>query len=138
MFRRIPLTIIVVMFVGILLAGCGGSSGESGAASAGDPERGKQLYEQTLLGPNAAPGCVTCHSRDAGKVLVGPSHAGIATIAETAEPGKSGEEFLKESILTPDAHVTEGFTASIMYQNYGKDLSEQEINDLVAYLLTLK
>jgi hypothetical protein len=25
-----------------------------------------------------------------------------------------------------------------MYQNYGKDLTEQQINDLIAYLMTLK
>jgi len=50
----------------------------------------------------------------------------------------TAEEYLKESIITPNAHVTEGFTAGVMYQNYGKDLTEQEINDLVAYLLTLK
>jgi hypothetical protein len=69
---------------------------------------------------------------------VGPSHANLAVTAETVVPGKSAEDYLRESIIEPDAHITEGFTAGIMYQNYGKDLSEQEINDLVAYLLTLK
>jgi cytochrome c553 len=136
MFKRIP-SIIIMVLLGASLVGCGGGGGGD-TAGAGDAERGKELYEQTLIGSNAAPGCVTCHSRDAGKTLVGPSHAGIATIAETAVPGKSAEEFLRESIVTPDAHVTEGFTGGVMYQNYGKDLSEQEINDLVAYLLTLK
>ncbi len=52
--------------------------------------------------------------------------------------GKSAEEFLRESILNPDAVVTEGFTPGVMYQNYGNDLTEQEIDDLVAFLLTLK
>ena len=125
-----------LILASLLLAACGG--GGSGTAGAGDAARGKTLYEQTVIGPNAAPGCSTCHSTEAGKTLVGPSHAGIATIAETAEAGKSAEEFLKKSIMTPDAVVTEGFVAGIMYQNYAKDLSEQEINDLVAYLLTLK
>lgn len=137
MFRRIPLIVTLIMLLGVFLAGCGSGDGE-GVVGAGDAERGKALYEQTLIGSNAAPGCVTCHSRDAGKVLVGPSHAGIATIAETAVSGQSAEEFLRESIVSPDAHVTEGFAAGVMYQNYDRDLSEQEINDLVAYLLTLK
>lgn len=137
MSRKLSLILFGVMSLAVILAACGGSGGEK-AAGAGDPKRGQALYEQTIIGSSAAPGCVTCHSRDAGKVLVGPSHAGIATIAETAVPGMSAEDFLKESILNPDAHVTEGFTPGVMYQNYSKDLSEQEINDLVAYLLTLK
>jgi len=134
--KRLTHVFAVFVLAALLLAACGGG-GEEGAG-AGDAQRGKALYEQTIIGPNAAPGCTTCHSTEPGKVLVGPSHAGIATIAESAEPGKSAEQFLKESIINPNAHVTEGFTAGIMYQNYSKDLSEQEINDLVAYLLTLK
>ena len=34
--------------------------------------------------------------------------------------------------------VPEGFQPNIMPQNYGKNLTEQEINDRVAYLSTLK
>jgi cytochrome c2 len=119
----------------LLLAACGGA--KSGGSS-GDPKRGEDLYHQTIIGPNAAPGCVTCHSLEPGKTLVGPSHAGVATRAATVVSGTSAEDYLKQSIITPDAHVTEGFTAGVMYQNYGKDLTEQEINDLVAYLMTLK
>jgi cytochrome c553 len=136
MKKNIYLSLAALVLVSLVLAACGGGGG--GSAGAGDAVRGKALYEQTVIGPNAAPGCITCHSLDAGTVLVGPSHAGIATTAETAVAGQSAEAFLKESIITPDTVVTEGFTAGVMYQNYAKDLSEQEINDLVAYLLTLK
>jgi mono/diheme cytochrome c family protein len=136
MSKRVISGFISILLLGLLLVACGGR--DDSAASAGDAGRGQALYEQTILGPNAAPGCVTCHSREAGKTLVGPSHAGLATIAESAVPGKTAEEFLKESISDPNAHVTEGFAPGVMYQNYGKDLSEQEINDIVAYLLTLK
>jgi len=34
--------------------------------------------------------------------------------------------------------VSEGFAPGIMYQRFGEDLTEQEINDLVAFMLTLK
>jgi cytochrome c553 len=136
MTKRSILFVVTLILLGALLAACGGGGGESGGD--GDATRGKEMYNQTVIGPSAAPGCVTCHSLEPGKTLVGPSHAGIAADAETAVEGKSAEEYLKESITTPDAHVTEGFTAGVMYQNYGKDLSEQEINDLVAYMLTLK
>jgi cytochrome c553 len=136
MSKRVILSFISILLLGSLLVACGGSDNATGGA--GDAKRGQALYEQTILGPNAAPGCVACHSREAGKTLVGPSHAGIATIAESAVSGMTAEDFLKESITNPNAHVTEGFVPGVMYQNYGKDLSEQEINDIVAYLLSLK
>ncbi|RMG94312.1 MAG: cytochrome c [Chloroflexi bacterium] len=126
----------------LLLVACGGGGNESGEAATeeavGDPVRGEQLYKQTTIGSASAPGCITCHSLEEGVQLVGPSHAGVATRAETAVPGMSAEEFLRESIIDPDAHVAEGFTPGIMYPNYGNELSEQDINDLVAFLLTLK
>ena len=137
MTKRSAWLAIAILLAGALLAACGGGE-KSAGSSAGDPKRGKELYSQTVIGPNAAPGCATCHSTEPGKVLVGPSHAGIATKATTVVPGMTAEEYLKESIINPNAHVTEGFTAGVMYQNYAKDLTEQEINDLVAYLLTLK
>jgi mono/diheme cytochrome c family protein len=137
MVKRFTLLAIAFILFSALLVACGGGDNGSSATS-GDPDRGKALYNQTIIGPNAAPGCVTCHSLDPGKTLVGPSHAGLATRAESAASGTSAEDYLRESIVTPDAHVTEGFTPGVMYQNYGKDLTEQEINDLVAYLMTLK
>ncbi len=136
MAKRFALLVTAIIFFSALLVACGG--GKSNDSTSGDPDRGEALYHQTTIGPNAAPGCVTCHSLEPGKTLVGPSHAGIATKAASVVPDMSAEEYLKQSIITPDAHVTEGFTAGVMYQNYSKDLTEQEINDLVAYLMTLK
>ena len=133
---RFALLVIASILFSTLLVACGGE--KSGGSTSGDPDRGEALYHQTTIGPNAAPGCATCHSLEPGKTLVGPSHAGIATKAASVVPGKSAEDYLRESIVTPDAHVTEGFTSGVMYQNYGKDLTEQEINDLVAFLMTLK
>lgn len=121
----------------LALSACGGSAtpapAESGAA---DPVAGKAIFEQTIVGSNA--GCVTCHSLEAGTVLVGPSLAGIATTAATRESGKTAEAYIRESILTPDAYVVEGFQAGLMLPGWDTALSEKELNNLVAYLLTLK
>jgi len=136
MARRFAVFVSAIILFSALLVACGGE--KSGGSTSGDSKRGEDLYHQTTLGPNAAPGCITCHSLEPGKTLVGPSHAGIATKAASVVPGMSAEDYLRQSIVTPDAHISEGFTAGVMYQNYSKDLTEQEINDLVAYLMTLK
>ncbi len=47
-------------------------------------------------------------------------------------------EYIHQSIVDPNAYVVEGFAEGLMYQNYAQDLTEQEINDLVAFTLTLK
>lgn len=130
-----------LLSVFVLLAAACGGGGESAAPASsgsvtGNAADGESLYTQNAIG--SAPGCTTCHSLEEGVVVVGPSHAGIGARAGSVVPGLSAEEYLRQSIVEPDAHVTEGFTAGIMYQNYGKELTEQQIADLVAFLLTQK
>lgn len=142
MSRKVLLTVLVLALV-MLLAACGGGGGDQaateggGSTSVGDAVNGKALYEQTVIGSASAPGCITCHSLEPDVVLVGPSHAGLASRAGDYQEGVPGEEYLRTSITDPDSHIVEGFTPGVMYQNYADDLSAREINDLVAYLLTL-
>ncbi len=105
-----------------------------GMAAKGDPKRGEQLFNQTVLGQNA--GCMTCHSLEPDVTLVGPSLAGIATRAAERVPGMSAEQYLMQSLMEPDAYVVEGFPSGVM-PSY-KDLPEQDLADLIAFLLTLK
>jgi nitric oxide reductase subunit C len=142
--RKNTILTLLIFILAVALVACGGgdnnadSGAEEGAATAGgDAARGEELYNQTTIGTASAPGCNTCHSREEGVVLVGPSHAGVATRAATYVEGQSAEEYLRESIVSPNSHIVDGFVAGVMYQNYGEDLTEQEIDDLVAYLLTL-
>ena len=58
MLKKFSFIFIGVMLLALILAGCGG--GEERAAGDGDPKRGQALYEQTIIGSSAAPGCVTC------------------------------------------------------------------------------
>ncbi|HSG16634.1 MAG TPA: cytochrome c [Anaerolineae bacterium] len=135
--RRFTLFFILVLALALVACGGddGGASEPAGEASA---SRGEELYKQTAIGAASAPGCITCHSLDADVVLVGPPHAGVATRAETAVAGMSSAEFLEQSIVEPDEVITEGFSPGVMYQNYGSDLTDQEVADLVAFLETLK
>jgi cytochrome c551/c552 len=91
-----------------------------------------------MIGENKAPGCIVCHSLEPDKNLVGPSLAGIATYAQSAVTGMSAADFLHQAIVEPDKHIMEGYPAGVMYQGYGKDLPQEDIKALVAFLLTLK
>jgi nitric oxide reductase subunit C len=79
--------------------------------------------------------CGTCHSLEPDVVLVGPSLAGVASRAETRVDGQSAEEYLRNSILHPSEYVVEGFN-DVMQKNFGDVLTADQINDLVAFLLT--
>ena len=106
------------------------------APVAAEADAGRSLYEEGTLGTNT--GCRICHSLDAGVVLVGPSFGGIATRAATRVPGLSAEEYLRQSILEPNAYVVDGFPEGQMLQNFGELLTEEDIDNLVAFLLTLE
>ena len=50
----------------------------------------------------------------------------------------SAEAYIKESILTPDAFIAPGFQPNLMPGTFGQTLSGQQIDDLVAFLLSRK
>jgi mono/diheme cytochrome c family protein len=109
-------------------------STESTDAVSGSAAAGEALFKSATIA--GVPGCATCHSLQPGVRLVGPSLADAATVAASAVDGMSAEAFLRQSIIEPDAHVTEGFMPGLMLQTYGEILSEEQINSLVAFLLT--
>lgn len=99
-------------------------------------DAGRSLFFETTIGTNA--GCRICHSLDPGVTLVGPSFAGVATRAAERVPGVGAEDYLRESILDPDAYVVEGFPAGQMVPTYLDILDEEDVDNLVAFLLTLE
>ena len=135
--RRSTIIFILLVILVLALVACGGSESES--TDDKDPVAfGDELYNGTPIGAASSPGCITCHSLEEGIRIVGPSHAGLGSRAETIVAGQTAADYLKESIINPDAHVTEGFAPGTMYGNYGKELSDEEIDALVAYMLTLE
>lgn len=104
---------------------------ESGGVSGDPAERGKTLAEQF--------GCTACHSAD-GTPGVGPTWTGLFGSQESLEDGGSvlvDHAFLYESILEPGAKITDGFQ-NIMPPNIGADLSDEQINDIIAYIESLQ
>ena len=135
--RKLFVLLTAVTLV-LMLAACGGDSGGDAASTGSDAARGERLFKQSIIGAASAPGCITCHSLEAGVVLVGPAQNNIGAEAGTRVAGLSAEEYLHQAIVNPDAYTAEGYPAGLMYQNYERDLSAQEIDDLVAFMLTLR
>lgn len=123
---------ILLVALALTVVACGGGGDSGGGA---DAAAGEKLFASAVIGTQA--GCVTCHSLTPGETIVGPSMAGIASRAGSTVSGQSAEEYIRESILTPDAHLVETFPAGTMPQVWGDELSDEQLNQIVAYLLTL-
>jgi cytochrome c553 len=121
---------LLILLLGMfLLAACGG-----GAAADSEAIRaGQELYETG--GASKIP-CATCHTLD-GTPLVGPSFKGLAERAGSRIPGMSAEEYIHQSILNPGAYVVEGYQNS-MNNTYAQFFSEEDINNLTAFLLSVE
>jgi cytochrome c2 len=107
----------------------------------GDPEDGEELFRHTLrVSGGKAPTCQSCHEVENNEQLsVGPGLRGIADIAGSRVPDLSAEEYLCQAIIAPREHIVAGYPEDniLMPITYGATLTQQQINDLVAYLLTL-
>ncbi len=139
--RKVLVSIIVLFMLlsfGLVACGGGDEATDEEPTPVGDAANGERLFNATTIGAAEAPGCITCHSLEPGVVMVGPSQSDVGTRAETAVAGMSAEEYLRQSIVEPNAHVAEGFVEGVMYQNYGEELTNSQIDDLVAFMLTLK
>lgn len=123
--------------VGILLAlgavGCGGGADQGSGREV--TTLGADLFNERVVGMSA--GCVTCHSLDEDVNLVGPSMFGLGDRAGVQVPGMSAVDYVRESIVDPDAYVVEGYSAGLMVTVWEETLSEEQIDSLVEFLLGL-
>jgi mono/diheme cytochrome c family protein len=81
--------------------------------------------------------CASCHTTSGDSVIVGPPLAGIANRAVERVPGQSASEYLRTSIVEPDAYINEGFN-DLMPKTFGSIFTDEEIEALVAFLMTLE
>ena len=123
--------VLIIAFLGLLLAGCGGEKtvsptgpvvGTLPKAEKGDAAAGKAVFTDA--------GCGGCHAFKAAG-----TNASVGPNLDEALKGKDAA-FIEESIKDPNAEVASGFSPGIMPQDYGSQLSSKEIADLVAFLQT--
>lgn len=126
--KRILWVVVFLLVMTSMLAACGGSQSTT--------EVGKELFAQTTI--DDQPGCITCHSLEPGVIIIGPSVAGIASRAGSTVSGLSAEEYLRQSIVDPNAFLVPEFPKDTMPPVWGQRLSEKQVNDLVAYMMTLQ
>ncbi len=97
------------------------------------PERGAKLYNLKA--------CVGCHSvtpETQGKS--GPSWHGLFGKNIPLEDGSSvlgDENYIRESILNPQAKIHKGY-AGVLMPSYQGQLNEDEVSALIEYIKTLK
>lgn len=82
----------------------------------GNPQRGRQVFEQ----------CFTCHNAFYPNVKVGPSLQGLFHRTALVN-GKSVSEMNIRSVIKKGGNVMPGF----------QQLPDQDLNDLIAFLKTL-
>ncbi|HHL32686.1 MAG TPA: cytochrome c [Oceanospirillales bacterium] len=101
-------------------------------------QKGKALFQQVHIGKSNVVGCISCHSTDGQATTVGPSLAGLGLRADKLLANTSAQAYIKQSIINPDAYIVSGYAPAVMYAHYQTELSPEEIDALVSYLLSLK
>jgi len=120
-----------------------GQSSEQGAASSG------QLAQETIdlaIEAMIRTGCNSCHITtglpQGDGATLGPDQTNLGNIAGTRREGYTAEAYLREAILEPNAFIVEECPLGkclqgIMRNDYGDLLTEEEVDAIVAYLLSL-
>ena len=114
------------------------------AVPAGSATAGASPGQNLFVGTAA---CASCHTiQGVAQGVLGPELSKIASVAGSRIPGYSAEEYIRESILEPDAY-TAG-TSDGLSQDYqqglmsatmaGIQLADEDVDALVEYLLSLK
>jgi cytochrome c oxidase subunit 2 len=99
-------------------------------ANAKPSERGQRLFNDK--------GCTSCHKIDGG-ALIGPPINGLwgsTREFEKAAPITADAEYIRESILNPKAKIVRGYQP--VMNSFAGQLNEQQIDDIIEYIKTLK
>lgn len=116
----------VAAYVGFAAARTGEDEGALAQAGLAGATTGEQIF--------TAAGCAACHTLAKANATgnVGP---GLDELAQAAgEQEGSPEDYVRESLIDPDAVVAEGFQAGVMPSYEGR-LNDEQLQTLTEYLL---
>ena len=134
---RLMLLLLFVLAV-LLTASCGVNPPEGAAANTQPLSPNEFLFIQK--------GCIACHTVKEGEApeQTGPTMVGVVARSNTTlqSPDYTGsaktvEEYFQESILMPEIHLVPEYEP-LMPPTYEAMLTEQEIANLVDYMLTFE
>jgi cytochrome c553 len=103
----------------------------------GDPNQGQSLFTRTLSTNMGEFACSICHSADSEAAGVGPGLWNLNERAGDRVEGMPAEVYVYRSIIEPEHYTVPGFAPGVMPSNYADILSDEEIYDLAAYVLSL-
>jgi len=107
-----------------------------------DEELGNFPQDPESLGERLAKnnGCFGCHSVD-GNDGVGPTWKGLFGSEKTLVSGEKimvDEEYLYEAIVNPNSQIVLGFPANVMAQNYSELFTDEDLNNMIAFIKSLE
>lgn len=105
-----------------------------GACSSSDTSLGEELFAESFH--DGVRGCVSCHTVTDRPSVGGPSLVGIGGVAGDRVDGLSAADYIRESILAPDAHYADGWGTGM--PAYGAVLTTDEVEAIVDYLVSLR
>ncbi len=119
---------------------------ETTSAPAGEPVAVAQIQapEDVVAAFNKG-GCGNCHTIagvPGATGTVGPNLSEIGAVAASRKEGYTAEEYIRESILDPNAFIAPECPngpcpAGVMLQSFGETLSEKDLDTIVNYLAAL-
>jgi mono/diheme cytochrome c family protein len=95
------------------------TTGETTTTAASTAEGG-QLFESQ--------GCTGCHT-----LAAAGSTATTGPVLDDALKGES-KQFIQTSIVDPNADIAKGYPPNVMPQNYGQEMTPEQLSALVEYL----
>jgi mono/diheme cytochrome c family protein len=117
----------VAAYVGYAANRSGQDEGALASAGLAQAKTGTQIF--------TAAGCAGCHTFGPAKSngTIGPSLDELKTQAAKMEPGKTAEEYIRESIEDPGAFIVKGFPNAM--PSFKGRLTDDQIKTLIDFLL---
>lgn len=126
--KPLKLQVYLVCILCLLASACASNASPVQSTLSTQAAAGKQTFDSI---------CSACHSTLPETVIVGPSLSGIATMAAARVDGLSAEDYLRQSILDPGTYIVDGFQ-DVMPRTFGEIYGSEQLDALIAFLMTLK